>query len=117
MNDNQIDGQASFSYGPGRCWREGKEYFGQIILSRHKLYLRNEQGDLSLTFIPLEKIYKVRFFWNRLEVLVRPSSFTQFTAVITGERREMKGLVRDLAGRRGFSRKKFGLEWVDPDVG
>jgi len=116
MNDNQLDSQVSFSYGPGRYLRDGREFTGQIILDAHKLFLKGGQGELSLTFIPLEKIYKVRFFWNRLKVFVRPSSFTQFTAVITGERREMQGLVRDLAQRRGFRRKKFGLEWVDPDV-
>jgi len=104
-----------FSYGQGTCLLQGRRYRGEIVLSRHKLYLRDNSGDIAKTFIPLEKVFKVRVFWGRMWVYARPSTFMQFVAVVCGRPGRIRALMRDLADHRQLQKRRFGLEWVDPD--
>ncbi len=106
--------EMSFSYGYGR-YEQGEMCFeGLIVLSQHRLFLRGENGDIPQTYVPLEKIYKVRRFWARgLALYVRPSQMTEYVVRITGERSLERDLVKDLIQRRGLKRKLLGREWID----
>jgi len=116
MYDDPLNNHMSFSYGQGRYRQRGKEFTGQIVLSGHKLYLKDDRGDITMSFIPLEKIYKIQCRWTQVKIFVRPSLFTKFVAVISGERRHIKELIKDLVDRRKFHKRKLGLEWVDADA-
>jgi hypothetical protein len=101
-----------FSYGKG-AFREGEKSFsGEIILSEHKLYLRDSQGDLSTTYIPLEKIVKIQKVAGGLAIYVRTSLTVSYTAVITGGK-EIGSLLNDLVQRRRLKKRFLRREWVD----
>ena len=49
-----------FHYGQGVYIEGQKRFEGEIVLSEHKLFLKDAQKqDIAPTFIPLEKIEKV----------------------------------------------------------
>jgi hypothetical protein len=105
-----------FSYGQG-VYREGERVFrGQIILGQHKLYLKNDAGELPPTFIPMEKIERIRLTSHGAEIHARPSLSYQYQVTISGEPPFIKNLVKDIALRRGFKKKFLKSEWVERDI-
>ena len=104
-----------FSYGRGGYVRAGRLYKGEIVLSAHKLYLKDDHGEIASTFIPLEKIYKMRVVWGGLIIYARPSNFMQFQAKVTGSPQKIWTLACDLGRQRHLRKKFFGLLWDDPD--
>lgn len=120
MSSQDFSEALCFSYGQASFCRDGNAcHQGQVILSAHKLYLKGDKGDIPDTFIPLEKIYRIRILLGTLTVYVRPSTFMQFTAQFKGSIRHMRLLKKDLVDRRQLRKRKFGLEFFDPeeDVG
>jgi len=102
-----------FSYGNGEYVEQGKVSRGEIVLGDHKLYLRSGQGDITRTYIPLEKIERVKRNFQGLEVHVRPSVMASYVALIRGDRRNIKSLIQDLAKRRGLVKRFWKREWYD----
>jgi len=102
-----------FSYGKGKYAEGEKRFEGQIILGEHKLYLKNADGDIAQTYIPLEKIEGIRKTRTGLMVNTRPSLYFRFTALISGEKRHISNLARDIIKRRNLKRKFFKNEWVE----
>ena len=115
MSFNEFSQVLCFSYGEGMCIREGHLYTGEIILSTTKLYLKSVDGEMSATFIPLERIYKIRLFLGGFTIYVHQSNFIRFQAKWKGGLKEMWSLAHDLADHRRLKKKFFGLEWEDPD--
>ncbi len=106
--------ELSFSYGYGQYEQGQMSFRGMIVLSQYKLFLRGESGDIFQTYIPLEKIYKIKRFWfHGLAVYVRPSQVTEYVVKIMGERRLERELIKDLIQRRGLTHKFLRSEWVD----
>jgi hypothetical protein len=104
-----------FSYGNG-TYIEGKKRFkGRIILSEHKLFLKDEEGDVVQTYIPLEKIERIRQTRQGLEVHARPTLYFRFAALIQGERKDLSGLVKDLVKRRGLKKQFLKKEWIESE--
>ncbi len=103
-----------FSYGDGEYIEGTKRIKGQIILSEHKLYLRGPEGDIATTYIPLEKIEKIRKVGNNLEVHVRQSILERYVAALTGEKKHLADLIKDIVERRGLRKKNFWTqEWAE----
>ncbi len=102
-----------FSYGNGEYCERGKSFRGEIVLGEHKLYLRRDQDDLAQTYVPLEKIERIRMTWSGLEVQVRPSVAASYAAVIKGSRARINDLARDLARERKLVKRFLKKEWVD----
>lgn len=115
MPSQEFSKALCFSYGEGVYRREGQQYKGEIVLSAHKLYLKDGNGEISPTFVPLEKIYRIKFFFGKLILYVRPSNFMQFTAQLNGSVKNICALKRDLIDQRQLKKKFFGFEWVDPE--
>jgi len=104
-----------FSYGQG-IYIEGKKRIeGQIILSEHKLYLKDANGDLVQTYIPLEKIERVRRMRQGVEVHVRPSLYIRYVAFLQGEKKYLTELVKDLVQRRGLKKQFLKNEWIESE--
>ena len=104
-----------FSYGQGIYIEENKRIEGQIILSEHKLYLKSPEGDLAQTYIPLEKIERIKKTWEGLEVYARPSISFRYTVLLKGEKKYLKELVRDLVQRRGLKKQFLRNEWIESE--
>jgi len=110
----ELPEEISFSYGYGRYEQGAVSFWGGIVLGQHKLFLKGESGEIPQTYIPLEKIYKVKRFWfGGLAVYVKPSQMTECVAKIFGERPLERDLLRDLVRRRGLKKKVWTFEWID----
>jgi len=104
------------TYGQGECHQGGKSYKGQIILSEHRLYLKGSEGDLAQTYIPLEKIKKIRRTFTGLEIYVYPSLIESYVALIKGGKKNLSALLKDLTEQRGLKKRFLGYEWIDDEV-
>ena len=104
-----------FSYGQGNYIEGEKRLQGQIILGEHKLYLRNADGDLAQSYVPLEKIERIRKTKSGVEVHVRPSTYFRYIALFNGEKKLLSDLVRDIAKRRGLKKQFLKNEWVESE--
>ena len=104
-----------FSYGRGTYIEGNKKFEGQIILSEHKLYLKDKNGDLAQTYIPIEKIERVRKTRQGIEIHARPTIYFRFAALIKGEKKYLFELTRDLVQRRGLKKQFLKSEWVESE--
>ena len=96
---------------------EGKKNFhGEIILSEHKLFLRGPQGDWAQTYIPLEKIISIEKTHPGLKLEVTPTVTFRYTALFTGERKQMGRLLKELVIRRGLKKVFLRNRWIDNSV-
>jgi len=102
-----------FSYDTGIYIEGDKKIAGQIILSEHKLYLKNSKGELAQTYIPLEKIERICKVKGGLELNVRPSLAYRYTAYIKGKSKRMSELAEEIVKRRGLKKKFLKNEWVE----
>ncbi len=102
------------TYGQGEYFEQDKHFSGRIILSEHKLYLTDSQGELSATFIPLEKIAGVKITRSGVEIFVRPSILERYQVLLKGDRRTLTDLAKEIAERRGMKKKFLTREWNDP---
>jgi len=104
-----------FSYGQGTFIEGEKRFQGQIILGEHKLYLKDASGDLAQTYVPLEKIERIRKIKSGIEVHVRPSTYFRYMALLHGEKKHLSSLVRDIVQRRGLKKQFLKNEWVESE--
>jgi len=102
-----------FSYQQGTFIEGDKVIEGEIILSEHKLYLRSPSGDLTETYIPLEKIERIKKSSGSLDVHVRPSITIRYVACFKGEAKHISSLAKELVSRRGLKKKFLRNEWVE----
>lgn len=102
-----------FSYGNGEYLEGGRRISGEIMLSEHKLYLKSETGDLTQTYIPLEKIKSVKLTHLGLEIAVYPSVSFQYICLIRGQRKNIRELVKDLVDRRQLKKHWFFPHWKE----
>ena len=97
-------------YGTGFYLGGGKKYRGKICLD-DKLYIKRDE-DYPETYIPLEKIEAIRIKRNRVQLKVNPSLLTAYTAIIEGDRKELKRLIKDIVEKLGLKKKFLKAEWV-----
>ncbi len=110
-----------FSYGHGEYLEGDTRVNGKIILGEHRLYLKGPQDDLTQTYMPLEKIEKIKrvssgFALSRVagvEVHVRPSILVRYVVLLKGERTHLSDLIKDIVTRRGLKKKFLKKEWFD----
>ena len=104
-----------FSYGQGIFIEGEKRFEGQIILGEHKLFLKDANGDLALTYIPLEKIERIGMVKSGAEVHVRPSTYFRYKVLFKGEKKHLSDLVRDIVQRRGLKKQFLKNEWIESE--
>ncbi len=102
-----------FCYGEG-IYKEGDfQVKGTITLSEHKIFLKDEGGDLTRTYIPLDKIERMKITSSGLEIYVCPSLTFRYSAVIKGNKSRLKELARDIARGGGLKKRFLVNEWVE----
>jgi hypothetical protein len=101
-------------YGAGQ-YQEGKKYFeGNIILSDHKLYLKDDKGeDIAQTYIPLEKISWIKKVPSGIGVGVNSTVTIRYAAVFKGDRKKIAELLKEIIARRGLKKKFLRSEWFE----
>ena len=104
-----------FSYGKGEYFEGTKRASGELVLGEHKFYLRGASGDLVQTYVPLEKIERIKRTWSGLELHVRPTMVSSYRALIKGQARHLRELLKDLVARRGLRKRFLFPEWSDQD--
>lgn len=115
MNSPITDGlnMMEFSYGQGIYIEGEKRLEGQIILGKHKLYLKDTDGDLAQTYVPLEKIERIQKTGSHIEVHVRQSTYFRYVALFEGEKKHLSSLVRDIVQRRGLKKQFLKNVWIE----
>ena len=104
-----------FSYGQGIYIEGEKRLEGQIILGEHKLYLKDSNGDLAQTYVPLEKIERIQKTKLHVEVHVRPSTYYRYVALFKGEKKHLSSLVHDIVQRRGLKKQFLKKVWIESE--
>ena len=102
-----------FSYGQGRYMEGARDYKGEMSLSEHKLYLRDSGGDITQTYIPLDKIERLRKTRKGIEVHIRPSVSFRYVAHLTGDKKHLSELAHDIVQRRGLKKQFLRSEWIE----
>ena len=102
-------------YGDGFYSEKQKKINGKIILGDHKLYLKGTQGDFPETYIPLEKIQRLRLILQGLQVSVRVSPTMSYQAVLMGERKNLSELTQEIVGRRNLRKQFLRPEWIEKE--
>jgi len=101
------------TYGNGVFIEGEKKFEGTIVLSEHKLFLKYSNSDLPQTYVPLEKIERMKLSGGAVDVQVRPTLYLQYVATFKGERSQIKSLTLELVQRRGLRKKFLRNEWIE----
>jgi len=109
---NQMTSVSSL-YGSGEYREKGHVVTGTIALGAHRLCLQEGGDDIAATYIPLEKIKKIRRTFRGLRITVRLSPVKTYTTLIAGTKAGLTALTRDLIDRRNLKKRFFLPEWFD----
>ncbi len=102
-------------YGEGWYIEGAKKVRGKIILGEYKLYLKGTQGELTETYIPLDKIKYLRKTFKGIELGVRVSPTISYWSVLMGDRNNLSELVREIVKRRNFKKKFLRQTWTEKE--
>jgi len=101
-----VYGQGEFAEGPRRC-------SGKVIVSDHKIFLRNETGDISTTFLPLEKIRSVSLKGTTVFIRVVATVATRYEAAVKLEKQYAQDFIKDIVARRRLKKVFLKNMWID----
>ena len=101
------------TYGQGEFIESSQRFKGRIMMNDNRLYLEDGEGDIAATYIPLEKIIKVRRTMGGLDLRIRASMVREYRALIKGSFRSLNDLTRDLVNKRNLRKKFLWPEWFD----
>ena len=101
-----------FTYGPGKFVETHKEFAGEVVLSEHKVYLRNDGEDLPQTYVPLEKIESIRQKGQQVFFFVRTSIHFTMEPCFIVSKDKVDELIRDIVSYRGFKKSFWQKKWV-----
>ena len=96
-------------FGEGIFVYRERKFKGKILLDT-KLYICGEKEYVE-TYIPLEKIERVKLRKNRIEIDVTPSIVSAYTVVIYSDKKNLKKLAHFLAEKLGLKKKILKSEW------
>ena len=100
-------------FGDGEYIEEAKRFQGIIVLSEYKLFLKSSQGELAQTYIPLEKINRVRRSSKGVEIRFKTTVLSRYCVLLRGEKEYLNQLVREIVKRRNLKKRFFLNEWVE----
>jgi len=100
-----VYGEGQYAQGDIRC-------HGRIIVDAFKLYLRGPEGDLTQTFVPLEKIARLQRNRGGVTIGVRLSQANQYRVTLKMEPVYIKDLVDDLVRKLNLKKKLLRPVWV-----
>ncbi|MBZ0165228.1 MAG: hypothetical protein K8I00_00375 [Candidatus Omnitrophica bacterium] len=101
------------TYGQGAFLQDRMKIPGTIILSDHKIYIKQDGEDLPQTFVPLEKIERIQLSGHVLSIDVRPAIMSRYRAAFEAEKRNITELTHEIVKRRGLKKRFLRNEWVE----
>jgi hypothetical protein len=101
-----------YTYGEGYYIEGANRYKGQIVVDEHRLYLRSKEADLATTYIPLEKIKRIKKTWQGIEIQVKLSAVNSFKVLIKGRREQLSKLVKHFVQKLNLRKRFLKNEWV-----
>ncbi len=104
--------QLEFSYGEGQYIEKEKSFVGQVILGTHKLYIKGPDGDFPQTYIPIEKIERMKIAGDHLEFFVRPSVAFSYTAAMKVDGPYLRDQAHDLVQKLQMKKQFLKAEWI-----
>ena len=78
-----------FSYSDGQFIEGDFSVSGQIILSENKLFLKDSYGDITRTYLPLDKIDRLKRQGASMWVSIKASMSFQYNVQIKGEKKSI----------------------------
>ena len=99
-------------YGQGEYIQSNRRFSGKILLGDYKLYFKDDKGDISSTYIPLEKIERIKKTFKGLQVHVRLSAATGYCALIKAEKKNTEELIGELVKRLHLKKQFLRKEWT-----
>jgi len=102
-----------FLYGHGVYLEGHKKFEGRIILSEYKLFLKDANKDLPQTYIPLDKVKRIRRVRGGVKIDIKPTLYFQYSAIIKSEKGNILSLIDDIVRLRRLKKSFFINEWVD----
>ena len=97
-------------YGEGRYLEKGRYIKGRIIIEENRLYVSGA-SDYVNTYIPLEKIEKLKRLRGGLEVSIKFSAANIVRVIISLPRKNIHQLTEDLVMRLHLKKKFLKREW------
>lgn len=101
------------TYGQGTFLQDQIRIPGTIILSDHKIYIKQGGEDLPQTFVPLEKIEHIKLAGNVLNIDVRPALMSRYRAAFEAEKKNITELTHEIVKRRGLKKRFLRNEWYE----
>jgi len=99
-------------YGKGEYIQGNRRFSGKILLGEYKLNFKDDRGDISATYIPLEKIERIKKTFKGLQIYVRLSAATGYCALIKPEKRNTEELISELVKRLHLKKQFLRKEWT-----
>jgi hypothetical protein len=100
-------------YGHGQYIEDKKVFHGDIVLSEHKLYLISNGEDLTQTYIPLEKIQRIKKSSSALEIKFRTNVLSMYQVRLKAEKKDIDSLASEIIFRRRLKKRLLSNEWVE----
>ena len=98
-------------YGEGWYIEKEKVYKGKIVVDKNRLYLRGAE-DYVDTYVPLEKIDRIRKRKDGLEIHVRLSQARAYTVFMKGQKSGLFDLIESLVEMLNLKKRFFKSEWI-----
>ncbi len=99
------------TYGEGEFIEGQKRIRGRILMDECKLFLQEQGEDIAATFIPVDKIERVKKNRNFLTLEVHLSIFYRYVVNLKGEGEAIKELLGELIRRLHLRKKFLRQEW------
>ncbi|MFH1856594.1 MAG: hypothetical protein ABH836_05125 [Candidatus Omnitrophota bacterium] len=99
-------------YAEGFYIESSKKYEGVIAVDGSKLYLKTGQGNLTDTYLPLDKIQKIKKLRRGIEITVKLSAVNGYMAVIRSKKQPLAGLIKYLVNKLNMKKKFLKREWI-----
>jgi hypothetical protein len=100
------------AYGEGQYTQGDIRCHGRIIVDTYKLYLQGPQGELTQSFVSLDKICRLQKGRTQVTIDVRLSQANQYRVALKMEPIYIKDLIEDLVRKLNLKKKWLRPVWV-----
>ncbi|MCK5305663.1 MAG: hypothetical protein KAJ66_00840 [Candidatus Omnitrophica bacterium] len=97
-------------YGRGCYTERHKRFEGDVCLDQNRLYVEGEKNTAG-TYIPLEKIVKVRVVSGGVEITARLAATNVLRVIISLPSAALRGLIKDIVGILHLKKRFLRREW------
>ena len=99
------------TFGEGSYIENKNSYNGLIVVDDFKIYLKEKGESLADTYIPLDKIERVRLTLSGVEIQVKLSASRIYCAFLKGKRANLNKLVTYLVKKLSLKKRFLKKEW------